>query len=160
MDARAEHDGEVEQLRSLVQSFVRDFGLLASNETPCGHPIPVSYAHALMVLLERRRVGAAMLQADLGAALGIDKSTVARLCTRMEEAGHLTQTRDPNDGRSRLLALTDSGLPLAREIERASRARFRRILAQIQPRRRSAVLESLTSLNEAVAALRSSKDES
>ena len=155
-----EHENDVDKLRSLVQTFVRDFGLLAANETPCGHPIPVSYAHALMVLLEHRSQEVAISQANLGAALGIDKSNVARLCSRMEEAGHATQTRAPDDGRSRLVELTGAGVPLARQIARASRARFGRILAQIPPRRRSALLDSLTALNAAVATVRGSKDES
>jgi DNA-binding MarR family transcriptional regulator len=155
-----EHEDEVERLRSLMQSFFRDFGLLAANETPCGHPIPVSYAHALMVLLERRRERAPTSQANLGEALGIDKSNIARLCRRMEDAGHATQTRDPADGRGRLVELTDAGVTIARQIERASRARFRKIMTLIAPRRRSAVLESLANLNEAVTALRGTKDES
>lgn len=154
-----DHDGDVDRLRSLVQSFVRDFGLLAANETPCGHPIPVSYAHALMVLLERRRRRAETSQANLGEALGIDKSNIARLCRRMEEAGHATQRRDPADGRGRLVDLTDAGVTLGRQIERASRARFGRILGHIHPRRRAALMESLTSLNEAVATVRGRKDE-
>lgn len=101
-----------------------------------------------------------MSQSDLGEVFGIDKSNVARLCGRMEGAGHVTQTRAPDDGRSRLLELTDAGVPFGRQIERARRARFRQILAQIPTRRRSALLASLTSLNDAVATVRRSKDES
>ena len=151
-------DGETQRFRALVQTFVRDFGLLAADETPCGHPIPVSYAHALMVLLERRRDRAPTSQTDLGEALGIDKSNVARLCGRMEEAGHVTQKRSSHDARSRLVELTEHGVPLARTIERASRARFRRVFEQIEPPRRSALLEALASLNDAVSAASKSKD--
>jgi DNA-binding MarR family transcriptional regulator len=158
--ADLEQDDDVERLRSLMQTFFRDFGLLAAKETPCGRPIPVSYAHALMVLLERRRERAPTSQANLGDALGIDKSNIARLCRRMEDAGHATQARDPADGRGRLVELSDAGVALARQIERASRARFGKIMALISPRRRTALLESLASLNEAVATLRGTKDES
>jgi DNA-binding MarR family transcriptional regulator len=160
MVERGLDEDDVEKLRGLVQAFVRDFGLLASNETPCGHPIPVSYAHALMALLERRGAREPISQAALGEILGIDKSNVARLCSRMEEAGHVSQKRAPGDGRSRLVELTDRGVPLAREIERASRARFRRIWTHVPPRRRSALLESLTSLNESIAITRSTDEES
>jgi DNA-binding MarR family transcriptional regulator len=113
-----------------------------------------------MVLLEHRRERAPTSQANLGEALGIDKSNIARLCRRMEDAGHATQARDPADGRGRLVELTDAGVTIARQIERASQARFRKLLTLIAPRRRSAVLESLANLNEAVAALRGAKDES
>jgi DNA-binding MarR family transcriptional regulator len=70
----------------------RSFGLLVSNQTPCGHPISVSHAHAIVVLYEQRRTKAMMSQADLGKVLGIDKSNVARLCSKMEDARHVTQT--------------------------------------------------------------------
>src|SRR4051812_42168008 len=106
---RSDDENEVETLRNLVQTFVREFGLLAADETPCGHPIPLSYAHALMILLKARGDVAAISQAQLGDALGIDKSNVARLCSRMEEAGHAEQRRAPDDGRSRLIELTEKG---------------------------------------------------
>lgn len=32
---------EVERLRAAIHAFVRSFGLLAANQTPCGKPIPV-----------------------------------------------------------------------------------------------------------------------
>ena len=138
-------------LRSLVQTFVRTIGFLAEDRTPCGEPMPVSQAHALMVLLERRRGGQSPTQQDLGRLLGIDKSNVARLCKKMERAGHLAQKRSPDDGRARLLALTDRGSRVAATVERASRARFERLIAAIPRRARSNVLAALAVLNDAVA---------
>jgi len=148
-----------QRLRVLIQQFVRSFGLLVASETPCGLPLSVSHAHALMILLEHRRARRIAVQMDLGRALGIDKSNVARLCARMEEAGHVTQLRAPDDGRSRLVDLTDEGLVLARKVERASQQRFRDILDHIQPQQRLPLCEALASLNAAVAALGGSKDD-
>jgi DNA-binding MarR family transcriptional regulator len=120
----------------------------------------VSHAHALVTLLERRRKEAIVSQADLARALGIDKSNVARLCSKMEATGHVTQTRAAGDGRVRLVALTDEGAHLAAQIERASVARFRRILAHIDARRRSLLFDSLSNLNTSLAALRELEEES
>jgi DNA-binding MarR family transcriptional regulator len=146
-------DSDVEELRVLIQSFVRSFGLLTSTQTPCGHPISVSHAHALMILRTRSGGEANVSQMDLGATLGIDKSNVARLCVRMEEAGHVTQARAPNDGRSRLVGLTARGANLATKLDQASLRRFRAMLENVKPTRRKALLASLVDLNAAVLAL-------
>src|ERR1039457_1643788 len=94
-------------LRRLIQTFIRSIGLLAGDQTPCGQPLAVSHAHALMVLLEATREDNRLTQRELGQVLGIDKSNVARLCRRMESAGHVVQSRSADDGRARLLSLTD-----------------------------------------------------
>jgi DNA-binding MarR family transcriptional regulator len=143
---------QTDQLRALVQEFVRKFGLLVTKETPCGQPISPSYAHALMVLLDRAHEPN-MSQAELGRALGIDKSNVARLCRRMEVAGHVCQARAPDDGRSRLLLLTPGGKRLAQRIEEASRQRFKQIVAAMSPGKRGTVIASLSVLNAAVESL-------
>jgi DNA-binding MarR family transcriptional regulator len=142
-----------DRLRGLVQRFVRSFGLLVTKETPCGQPLSPSYAHALMVLLERAREQAPTSQAALGVTLGIDKSNVTRLCSRMEAAGHVSQERASDDGRSRLVSLTGSGKRLAQRIEQASQARFSRIVVALPRRERSTVFASLAALNAAIESL-------
>jgi len=139
-------------LRRLVQQFIRGMGLLATDRTPCGKPLAVSHAHALMVLREHRREGRVASQRELGPALGIDKSNVARLALRMEKAGHLTQERDRRDGRVRLLMLTRAGATLAEAVERASRARFESLFRSLPRPQRSRVLSALEILNRAVMA--------
>jgi hypothetical protein len=60
------------ELRRLVQAFVRDFGFLAQDATPCGKPLANSHAHALMVLLDGTR-SLSLSQKDLADQLGLDK---------------------------------------------------------------------------------------
>lgn len=145
---------EIEALRGLVQTFVRSFGLLVTKETPCGQPVSPSHAHALMVLVERAQQKLRTSQSDLGLALGIDKSNVARLCARMEAAGHVAQERADGDGRSRIVTLSAAGTRLGHRIAGASRERFGRVVRAIPPSKRHAVFESLRALNEAVETLR------
>ncbi len=145
-------EGEGGALRAAFQRLVRSFGLLSEDTTPCGKPLAVSHAHALMVLLERTRQGRPAGQRELGAALGIDKSNVARLCQRMEKAGHLRQARSPEDGRARLLSLTPAGRRLAEAVERSSRARFAELAAAVPAARRRGVLSALETLDRAIAA--------
>jgi len=142
-----------DRLRELVQRFVRSFGLLVTKETPCGQPVSPSYAHALMVLLERAREQAPTSQATLGVTLGIDKSNVTRLCSRMEAAGHVNQERASDDGRSRLVSLTGSGKRLAQRIEAASQDRFSRIVSALPRDERSMVFGCLAALNKAIETL-------
>lgn len=141
-------------LRAQLQAFVRGFGLLSDASTPCGKPLAVSHAHALQVLLERRRRGEPTHHKDLTFALGLDKSNVARLCARMEAAGHVEQRRSSADGRAREITLTAKGLKLAREVDAASRHRFERVLSAIPHAERKRVLAALGTLNEAVHTVR------
>jgi DNA-binding MarR family transcriptional regulator len=134
-----------------VQGFVRQFGLLVEDHTPCGVAIPLSQAHALLVL--RERGGAPMRQKDLASALGLDKSSVARLCARLSEQGRVVQQRSEADGRARDVALTAKGRKLADRLEEASRSRFDCLLAAIPSRHRTAVVQALVTLHEAATTL-------
>lgn len=140
--------GVVEDFRMLLQEFIRRFGLLAADRTPCGKPLASSDAHTLMLLLEAGDDG--MLSSTLAAKLGVDKSTASRTAARLTESGHITAGPSSNDGRARPIRLTTKGARVAREVEVASRDRFAQLLKQLPPRRRADIVEALRDL---VAAL-------
>ena len=146
-------DSEAQQLQASVQGFVRNFGLLVTKQTPCGQPVSPSHAHALMILLDRERLGLKTSQSDLGEQLGLDKSNVARICARLQTDDHAKQEVAPDDGRSRHLELTQQGKRLATNIHAASLERFRRVVSAIPPGKRKALLESLELLRTAVGTL-------
>jgi len=144
-----------DELRASIQQFVRSFGLLTADQTPCGVALSPSYAHALAVLNEREQRGSSSTQQDLVGLLGIDKSNVARLCARMADRGDVLQADSPTDGRAWSLALTAKGRQLALRVEAASRARFERMLAAMPSEAaRAEVLHALAVLNDAVIATR------
>lgn len=136
----------VDELRRVTQRFLRGFGALATESTPCGKPLSMAHAHALMVLL----TGGELSQQALGAELRIDKSNVARLCARMVSAGHVKQRPNERDGRSRLVSLTPRGVRLAKEVDAASRARFGALLGSLPETRRDEVIAALQHLVEAL----------
>jgi DNA-binding MarR family transcriptional regulator len=140
-------------LRHLIQTFIRSIGLLAGDQTPCGQPLAVSHAHALMVLLEFSRDDRSATQRELAQGLGIDKSSVVRLCRKMESAGHVIQGRSADDARARLLSLTPRGERLARNVERSSRNRFDVLMSAIPRGARTTLLSSLACLNQALASV-------
>jgi putative acetyltransferase len=144
---------EARELQLSVQTFVRTFGLLVTKQTPCGQPVSPSYAHALMLLLQREAANLATFQADLAEELGLDKSSVARLCSRLEADERISQKPGPEDGRSRQLELTARGRKLATNVHTASLARFNRVLSAIPSTKRRAVLDGLALLTQAVATL-------
>jgi len=120
-------------LRQTIQRFIRAFGLLAGDQTPCGQPLPPSHAHALMVLLEHEETSRSegLKQQDLAEAVGLDKSSVTRLCARMMSAGHLRQAPSQTDGRAWTLSLSAKGRRVAKTVQEASLARFRRLAAAL-----------------------------
>jgi len=138
----------VDELRRVTQRFFRRFGALAPDSTPCGSPLSMAYAHALMVLLARGE----LTQRALGAELSIDKSNVARLCAKMVRANHVTQRPSARDGRSRLVSLTACGARLAQAVDSASRARFGALLGGLPEARRADVVAALQHLVDALDA--------
>lgn len=137
---------QVDEFRRVLQQLFRRFGTLAADSTPCGKPLSMAHAHALMVLLAKGEQS----QQELGAELGIDKSNVARLCAKLVESGHVVQQKSPQDARSRRVNLTVKGARLATEVDESSRERFRSLLAGLPSSRRASVIEGL---QELVAAL-------
>lgn len=123
---------------------------MANETTPCGQSIPVSHAHALMILRETPGEDEAPAMGDLAAELGIDKSNVTRLCRRMEDAGHLELKRCEGDGRVRRLHLTTVGRRLADQVDRSSRQRFERILSHVPEGLGDELLRGLGTLSAAI----------
>jgi DNA-binding MarR family transcriptional regulator len=134
-----------------MQQVFRRFGALDGERTPCGQPLSVAHAHALMVL----RAQGELTQQALGAELGIDKSNVARLCAKMAEAGHVVQRVGDTDARSRCVSLTARGQRLAGRVDASSRARFCAVLREIPVHRRGDVIAALGDLAGALGALSS-----
>jgi DNA-binding MarR family transcriptional regulator len=137
-----------EDFRALLQEFIRRFGLLAADRTPCGKPLASSDAHALMLLLDAGEHG--ILSSTLAARLGVDKSTTSRTCARLTENGHVTAAPSSDDGRAKPLRLTKKGARVARDVQEASRDRFARLLEHVPPRRRADVVEALRDLVSAL----------
>jgi DNA-binding MarR family transcriptional regulator len=135
-------------LRRKIQDFIRAFWLLR-NQTPCGKPISISMAHALMHL---RGAGdnSSTSQSALQKTLSLDKSNVTRLCVALEEDGFVSQQPSKEDGRVRIVSLTKKGERLADSLLVASQNRFGEILARIPKTRHAQVFHALDTLTNAI----------
>lgn len=136
----------VQGLQERMVALIRAFGLHRPDVTPCGQPISVSEAHALMELAG----GDPLSQNDLTRRLRLEKSTVSRLVVGMEKRGWLKRDRVPGDGRRVRLLLTGEG---RRNMERLADARadkFARLLDRIPPGERAVVFQALDMLVKAM----------
>src|SRR4051794_33125278 len=106
-----EPDGlELAELERHLTGFIRAFGLLAADVTPCGEPVPVSEAHAITEL-----AGAGPLsQRELGDRLQLTKGTVSRIVRLLAERGWVRQLRHARGGVE--LRLTSAGRAAAKRI--------------------------------------------
>ena len=137
-------------LRHAVREFVRAFGLLSTDRSPCGKAMHVSEAHALMELRACDERGDAPTLRGLREALQIDKSNVSRLCRRLQTQGLVDCQPCDEDGRAKRLTLTPKGRALADEIDAASRKRFDALVAALPKASGEAIIESLEALTAAI----------
>jgi DNA-binding MarR family transcriptional regulator len=137
---------DVQRLQARLVTFIRAFGLHQPDTTPCGQPVPVSEAHALMELTRSQPLG----QHDLARRLRLEKSTVSRLVAQLAQRGWVERERDAADGRATLLRLTPTGQAAAGQLAAARTATFARVLDAIPPQERDNVLHALHVLTEAL----------
>jgi DNA-binding MarR family transcriptional regulator len=133
-------------LQNQLIAFIRAFGLHRPDQTPCGQPVAVAEAHALMELARE----APLSQNDLVARLCLEKSTVSRLVGLLEQRGWIERQRNALDGRMLDLRLTDAGQRIAADLAAARQAKFARILDAIPEEKRAFVLDALQTLVEAM----------
>ena len=134
------------ELQQQIQAFVRQFGLLHQDQTPCGRPVPTSQAHAIQVLGHREGITQQML-AD---QLNLDKSTTSRLVGQLVDQRWVTRSVNPQNRRETQLSLTPQGRRVLAEVSEAAVAKYQALWQQIPPEKRPQVLESLTLLTEAL----------
>jgi DNA-binding MarR family transcriptional regulator len=132
-------------LQQRITAFVRAFGLHQPDRTPCGEPVPVSAAHALM---ELHRDGP-MTQLELADRLRLEKSSVSRLVGLLYARGWVRRDKRAGDARLVWLEVTDAGRQTASDLATARAARFHRLLDAIPPEQRPAVIDALSLLIDA-----------
>jgi DNA-binding MarR family transcriptional regulator len=126
---------------------VRAFGLHQPDRTPCGQPVPISEAHAVGELARDGQ----LTQTALAGRLRLEKSTVSRLVAQLIGRGWVRRVQRDGDARLVWLELTPDGSRAAGELAAARAARFADLLRNIPAGRRTAVIDALTTLVEAVA---------
>ena len=135
--------------REQMVQLVRSLGLHKPDETPCGQPVSIGEAHALLEIA--REPG--LTQNGLAARLRLEKSTVSRIAAMLERRGWVRRDRDERDARFVRLHLTRRGVTANANIANSRRAKFDRILGAIPAHRRGDVVETLSMLLEVTRGL-------
>lgn len=100
--------------------------------------------HAVLMAVAAKE-GAA--QADLVAATGVDRSTLADMIARMLDKGLLARERSAADARANAVHLTEAGRAALAEIGPRADAADARLLALLPKGNRAAFLEALAALS-------------
>lgn len=119
--------------------LIRALGLHRPDETPCGQPVAVAEAHALLEL--SREPG--LSQNGLAARLRLRKSTVSRIVSLLEQRGWVERRRDKTDTRIVHVHLTRDGRDAAATLAAARQAKFAHIFDAIPPEERASTLAAL-----------------
>lgn len=127
-------------------ALVRALGLHRPDQTPCGQPIAVAEAHALLEV--SRDPG--LSQSDLATRLQLEKSTVSRIVTLLERRGWIERRREQPDLRIVHLRLTTQGLQSAAALAAARTAKFTNIFRAIPKPERASVTSALATLIEVI----------
>lgn len=110
--------------------------------------------HAVLAAVAARE-GAA--QADLVAATGVDRSTLADMVARMIDKGLLARERSSLDARANAVRLTDAGRTALAETGPRAAAADARLLALLSKSQRAVILEALAALATGVAVEKKAK---
>lgn len=137
--ANSDKSEEEVELQEQMVALIRAFGLHEPDRTPCGEPMSVSEAHALMEM----EVGHSLSQNQLAARLHLEKSTVSRLVMQLQARGWIRQETAPNDGRMRLISLTEAGERAAESLAEARRHKYKQLFEAIPEAEREAVFHAL-----------------
>src|ERR1035438_8997633 len=130
------------EFQETMVALIRALGLHQPDKTPCGQPIAVAEAHALLELT--REPG--LSQNGLAAHLRLEKSSVSRIVSALEKRGWVVRNRNPKDTRIVQVHLTDAGREAVTNIAASRQAKFDQIFAAIPAGERSAVLAALGTL--------------
>lgn len=121
-------------------------GALGRAKRPCGMPLNLPHAHALLEL----KAESLMTISELATRLQIDRTNVSRLCQRMESLGELERIEHPKDKRAKLLELTEKGKVLAEHVDLASTKHFQRVI-ELLGESSSDVLVALSKLEQVLS---------
>ena len=127
----------------LIRRLHQIHGALFFEECQHFKITPVQYG--LLTALEAR---GALDQISLAEELGIDRTNVAEVLTRLEKRALVRRYSNPDDRRAKLAALTPAGMALTKRMASAMQRSQDRFLAPLNAKERAAFLATLVQLIE------------
>ncbi len=106
--------------------------------------------YSVLATLQRSGPPYELSPSDLYTALERSSGGMTKMLKLLEKLGLVRRTPAPNDGRSKLVALTDAGLELQDEIFKVFLTRTRELLQSVSPQRLEDIDSSLRVLLDAI----------
>lgn len=145
-------DDTLLELKANVQKFVRLFGLLEHNVTPCGFPLSVSQVYALQQLET-----ATMSITELALRLELERSTVSRLVDELVKKGFIRRDINEANRREMVLSLTEKGEKTIQQVRRQSLSFYRSVLDHLSDADQMLILEGFKKFTGALLQYREKK---
>lgn len=133
-------------MAAALMGFVRDFGLLQPDHTPCGKPLTVTHAHALAAIADQPGI----TQRDLGETLGLARATTSELVTQLANRGWITQRQSTDDRRQRSIDLNPTGRGITDDVARARQSLMSDLLADLAPDDQARLVDAVELLADTV----------
>lgn len=144
MSASLKHS-DILSVRDASRRMVRDLGFM--QQTLAGTDLSPSAVHAVIEIGAHGKLTAQ----KLAQILLLDKSTVSRLLARLGERGLVIESANDEDGRSKMISLSETGSVLLHEIDRFANLQVGRALHSLNADKRQIVIEGLRTYAGALA---------
>lgn len=138
----------IEEIRRSSRIMVRELGFM--NATLAATDYSPSAVHTL---LEIENYGS-MTAIQLAQILGLEKSSVSRMLSKLIEADEIKEVQAINDGRFKSLQLTDKGRNTVKKINAYGEMRVIRAIENSEPFEQKQIAQGLTSYAKALVACR------
>ncbi|QMV39941.1 MarR family winged helix-turn-helix transcriptional regulator [Cohnella cholangitidis] len=135
----------IAELRSDIHKFIRLFGLLEQNVTPCGYPLSVSKVHALQEL-----ENASLSITELSRKLHLERSSVSRLVDALVKENLICREVNESNRKETILTLSDKGLRSVSQIRSQSIKFYQDVLAPLSYDDRVQIYEAFKKFNGAL----------
>lgn len=143
----------VNEIRTASRTMVRELGFM--NTTLAETQYSPSAVHTLLEIEKNRE----MTAAELVHALGLEKSSVSRMLSKLVRAGELEEDSSSNDGRSKKLFLTDKGKNTVAKIHQYGSLQVEHALQVLNPTQQQAVVQGLKEYAKALQIYRLGTEE-
>jgi DNA-binding MarR family transcriptional regulator len=135
------------ELRKAVQQFIRVFGLLEPNVTPCGFRLSPSQVFALEELEH-----ASLSVTELAEKLRLERSSVSRLVDALVRGGFIERRTNEQNRREVRISLTAKGTKTLEQVRGQSAAFYRSVLGSLSEREQEQIAAGFRTFTAALLA--------
>jgi DNA-binding MarR family transcriptional regulator len=137
------------ELRSIMQQFIRSFGLLEQTKTPCGFSLSLSQVFALQELEKQT-----LTITELAEKLQLERSSVSRLIDGLVKGGFVSRDLNENNRREVVLALTEKGTSSIHRVRDQSVDFYKTILGKMSDSEQAQFYESFKTFTNSLTEVR------